>query len=206
MTPIRQTTVLAMALASLGAACAPPVTVRTSESPTADFAAYYTFRVLPPPDRRAGAPALPAQDPMLNNSITNQELRQDLVRALEGRGYEPNRQGPDFLVAYYAGTKEKFDTTYWVPGPWRYTYWGFRDRWAWPYYGWAPAVAQVEEHTEGSVVVDVIDAKTHQLAWRGQGVAQVADDPQQYAKDLARAVDDIMKKYPAARTTVSSTR
>jgi hypothetical protein len=206
MFPIRPAATVLVALTALGAACAPRVTVRTTENPAANVGAFHTFRVLPPPGRRADAPALAAQDPMLDNSITNQELRQELLRAFEGRGYTPDRQRPDFLVAYYAGTKAKFDTTYWDPGSWRYTYWGFRDRWAWPYYGWAPAVAQVQEYTEGSVVVDVIDARTRQLAWRGQGVARVSDDPREYARDLARAVDDVVRKFPAASTAAVGAR
>ena len=186
--------------------CAQGIRVRTTESPGANITAYHTFRVLPPPTRRADAPALPQSDPMLDNSITNQALRQDLRQAFESRGYRAGGPSPDFLVAYYAGTKEKLDTTYWNPGPYRYSYWGYRDRWAWPYYGWAPARAQVQEYTQGTVVIDVIDAATNQLVWRGQGTANVDDQPAQYVKDIAAAVDKVVGKFPAAPTPVTSSR
>ena len=203
MRPPRLVLVALAAAAALtsATACAPRVAVRTTESPTADLSAFRTFHILAPPARRADAPALPQSDPMLDNSITNQALRQDLRQALEGRGYAPApTRDADVLVAYYAGTREKLDTTYWNPGPYRYSYWGFRDRWAWPYYGWAgPAVAlaRVQESTQGTVIVDLIDARTQQLAWRGQGVATVSDDPSDYAKQIARAVDDVVKRLPA---------
>ena len=191
----------AVAAATSATGCAPRVAVRTTESPTADLGAFRTFHILAPPARRPDAPALPQSDPMLDNSITNRALRQDLRQALEARGYAPApTPRADFLVAYYAGTREKLDTTYWTPGPYRYSYWGFRDRWAWPYYGYAgpaPAFARVAASTQGTVIVDLIDARTQQLAWRGQGVAAVSDDPTEYAKQLARAVDDVVKRLPA---------
>jgi len=62
---------------------------------------------------------LDATDPMLNNSITNQQLRNDLVQGFEGKGYVLASSNPDFQIAYYAGTKQKMDTIYfgWNPGP-----------------------------------------------------------------------------------------
>ena len=193
-------TTAALALAST--ACAPAVRVRTSVAPDAQLSGLKTFRVLNAPQRRADAPALPANDPMLDNSITNRALRQDLVRDFQAKGYAFDRENPDFVVAYYAGTKEKMDTTYWAPEPmWRYRYWG-RPYWAWPWYGGyydgLGPIAQVQEYTQGAVIVDVVDPKTNQLLWRGQGTATVSDDPKQYAKELAETVAAVLKKFPRA--------
>jgi hypothetical protein len=191
--------ILLITAATLGlAACAPDVRVRTSVAPDAHLSELKTFRVLAPPQRRTAAPALAANDPMLDNSITNRELRSDLTRGLEGKGYALNRDHPDFVVAYYAGTREKMDTTYWQPEPlYRYRYWG-RPYWAWPWYG-AP-VAEVKEYTQGSVIVDIVDAKTNQLVWRGQGTAPVANDPAKYEKQLEKTLSAVLKKLPNAST------
>jgi hypothetical protein len=192
-------------------ACSPGIKVRSTVAPDANFSALSTFSVLTPPVRRADAPKLPASDPMLVNSITNQQLRQDLSQAFESRGYTATtKDSATFLVAYYAGTKQKFDTTYWGPTwdpAWRYSYRGGFRRWAWPWYGGAsPAYAQVNEYTQGQVIVDVTDPKTHELLWRGQGVAQVSDDPAQYSAELQHAVTAIIKKFPQSTTApVAST-
>jgi hypothetical protein len=191
-------TLLITAAALSAAACSPEVRVRTSVAPDAQLSGLRSFRVLTPPARRANAPALSANDPMLDNSITNRELRTDLTRAFQGKGYVLNQDAPDFVVAYYAGTKEKMDTTYWQPEPWyRYRYWG-RPGWAWPWYG-AP-IAEVQQYTQGSVIVDVVDAKTKQLVWRGQGTAPVSDDPNKYGKELDETVAAVLKKFPRAST------
>jgi hypothetical protein len=199
---MRSTPLFAAAAAlALASACRPGVKVRTSVAPDANLAGLHTFRVLNAPARRPNAPALPQSDPMLDNSITNQQLRQDLVTALQQKGYTTDSLNPDFVVAYYAGTKEKMDTTYWNPDPaWRYTYRGYRDRWAWPWYGFASPypVMQVETHTEGQVIVDLINANTKELEWRGQGVGPVSKDPNTYAQELDKTVTAVMKKLPNA--------
>jgi hypothetical protein len=199
---VREASLLICAAAAVAlGACSPGIKVRSTVAPDANFSGLSTFRVLTPPVRRAHAPSLPASDPMLNNSITNQQLRQYLRQAFQSRGYTATtNDSASFLVAYYAGTKQKFDTTYWGPTwdpAWRYSYRGGFRRWAWPWYGGvAPGYAQVNEYTQGQVIVDVTDPKTRQLIWRGQGVAQVSDDPAQYSAELKRAVNAIVMKFP----------
>lgn len=196
----------ALALATAACASGGGVKVSTTAAPEANLTMLHTFRVLETPQRRADAPALPPNDPMLDNSITNRQLRADLVQRLQQKGYTMDAANPDFLVAFYAGTREKMDTTYWNPGfGWRYGYRGFgfrgsRFRSAWPWYGYAspyPAM-EVSSYTQGAVIVDVIDPRTMELVWRGQGVATVSDNPTKYAQELDKSVGAILDKFPAA--------
>jgi hypothetical protein len=181
------------------------VHVSTSTAPNADFADRHTFRVLNAPQRRPDAPPLPADDPMLTNSITNQRLRADLQQAFQQKGFAQVQTNPDFLVAYYAGTKDKMDTTYWAPDyGWRYGYrrlgFGGGVRSAWPWYGYASPYPnmQVNEYTQGSVIIDVIDPKSMELIWRGQGIANVSNDPATYNKELDKSVTSILNSFPPA--------
>jgi hypothetical protein len=189
------------------------VTVRTTAEPGANLAALHTFSVLAAPTRNASAAPLAVNDPMLENSITNNQLRSDLAQAFQGRGYTPAPgQGADFNVAYYAGTKEKFDTTYWGPSldrGWRYSYRG-RRMWAWPYYGagyyggpfyGGGGGMNVSSYTQGQVIVDVIDPRSNELLWRGQGVEPVSSDPAKYSSDLQSVVNAIVAKFPQATPT-----
>jgi hypothetical protein len=193
-------TVWIAACATVAGACSHSVKVQTTSAPDANIGALRTFRILATPERRANAPQLSAQDPMLDNSITNRELRAALASALESRGYRSDAQNPDFVVAFYAGERAKFDTTYWNPDPrfYRYGYLGFRDRWAWPYYGFGttPAYAEIRESTQSTVIVDVIDARTRELLWRGQGSAEVSTDPTAYTEKLRKEARKIIDKLP----------
>jgi hypothetical protein len=171
------------------AACA-SVDVRTVTSPDADLGALHTFSVMQNAKRRSPGPAS-TSDPMLVNSVSNRALRADLVKGFENRGYVL-ADNPDFSVAYYACTKEKLDVAYWDYGYDYYPDW-------WIGMGPGPYDRTVTQYTQGTVIVDVVNPKTKELIWRGQGVARVSDDEQQYEQDLWKAVTAILDKFPQAR-------
>jgi hypothetical protein len=56
----------------------------------------------------------------------------------------------------------------------------------------------VTSSTQGQVIVDVTDARTNELIWRGQGVEPVSSDPAKYASDLQGVVNAILAKFPQA--------
>jgi hypothetical protein len=175
-----------LAVAALLLSACNPVRVTTMVAPDANLSSYRTFRMLNVPPRRAGAAALP-NDPMLDNSITNRALREHLVNAFTARGYTLDQANPDFTVAYYASRRGQLDVTAWD--------YGYPGRWG----GWrgGPGLAEMRSFTEGTVIVDVVNPKTHELVWRGRGVSEVSDDPGIYAQNLNRAVKEIVKRFPA---------
>ena len=188
-------------------ACAPGISVRTALSPDATVHGLRTFRVQPTPQPKIAGAISSNNDPMLVNSISNRALRTDLAREFAGLGYVASDSNPDFCVAYYASTNQKLDVSYWDYGyAWRPHWWGgWGHRWG---RGWggdwgiqnAPVVTQ---YTEGTVIVDVFDPKTKDLLWRGQGVASVSDNEQQYEQELKKTVEAIVDKFPAAATKLA---
>src|SRR5207302_7301501 len=116
--------------------------------------------------------AAASSDPMLVNAISNRALRGDVLNGFLARGYQMS-DAPDFLVAYYASAKEKLQINDWGYG------YGVYPRW----WGWGAGVAPqetVDQYTEGTVIVDVIDPRTKELLWRGVGKADVSDDETKY--------------------------
>jgi hypothetical protein len=169
--------------ALLVAACGGTVNVATQAAPNANFAGRSTFRIMPVP-RRADGAALAADDPMLDNSITNQALREEVRRSLEARGYRPaSGAAPDFTVAIYAAAKEALDVrTYDYGYTWR---------------GWPREYTEATPYERGTVVIDAVDPSTHQLLWRGRGQAAVSSDPNAFVRDAEKEVDAIVRKFPA---------
>jgi hypothetical protein len=179
------------------AACASGVQVRTALTPDASLNGLHTFRVEPTPKAHS-ASVQSASDPMLVNSISNRALRRDLEQGFAGLGYAINDSTPDFCVAYYASTKQQLDITSWDYG------YPLRPRW---WRGWGPRFGpmnapMVTQYTQGTVIVDVFDPKNKELLWRGQGVAAVSDNQQQYEQELQKTVAAILAKFPAAATRV----
>jgi hypothetical protein len=176
------TAVASLALLASTACHGGNVQVNTLAAPNAQFSGRSTFRILPMPTARGVT--LSPQDPMLQNSITYQAMREELRQALEGRGYTPATGGAaDLDVAYYATAQPKLDVQTWNYG---YTWRGFPRR-----------AVDVTQYEQGTVLVDVIDPHTHELLWRGQGVAPVSTNPTKYSDELRHAVDAIVKKFPS---------
>jgi hypothetical protein len=177
-------------LAVLLVACGSNVRVRTQSAPDVSFGNRSTFRILPVP-KRGDRVALAANDPMLDNSITNQALRGEVERALTSRGYRAVTTGrADFNVAIYAAAKQALDVrTY----PYGYTW-----------RRWPRAYTEVTPYERGTVIIDAVDPTTHELLWRGQGQAQVSDDPDRFVRDAEKEVDAIVKKFPAPASTRAS--
>lgn len=180
---------------ALPVACAPAIHVRTAVAPDATLTNLHTFIVLAP-QRKSGTTQADEDDPMLANSITYQALHNDLVSNFQEHGYVIDSAKPDFAVAAYASARQKLDVSQYDYG---YPYW--RHGW------WGPIdVPQITQYTEGTVVVDVINPTTKALLWRGQGKAAVSDNPQTYAKELAKTVATIVDKFPSAATASVAVR
>jgi hypothetical protein len=124
---------------------------------------------------------------MLANSITNQKLREDVRQALEARGYRPaDGERADLDVAVYAAANQALDIrTYNYGYTWR---------------GWPREYTSVTPYEKGTVIVDLVDPGSRQLLWRGQGVAQVSNNPNKYVNELGKVVNSIAKKLPAAHS------
>ena len=179
---IRSAVVLC-ALATVATSCSSGIDVRTMAAPDFSLAGRMTFHILPVPLHNGRQ--LGPNDPMLANSITNQALYEDIRRAFEARGYRPARRGrADFEIAPYASAREALDIqTYNYGYTWR---------------GWPRQYTQVTPYTRGTVIIDIVDPGTHQLMWRGRGVAAISDDPDTYVKELGKVVKAIVKKVPSA--------
>ena len=169
-------------VAFMSSACHHNIEVRTVTAPGASFAGRTTFRILTP--RYRGTTPLAANDPMVENSITYQALRDEIRRAFEAKGYRYTPQGASLDVAFYATTRPVVDYRTWDYG---YTWTGI------------PIVAtEVVQYEQGSVIIDVIDPTTHQLLWRGQAAAPLDGDPNKYINTLRKAVDETVEKFPPA--------
>jgi Domain of unknown function (DUF4136) len=185
---------LAAILVAAATACN-PVTVRTTTAPDAHLANLRTFTIATPRAKKANAVS-DSNDPMLANSISNQALRQDLAADFQSKGYTLTTASPSFAVAYYASAQQKLDVTDWDYG---YSYWGYHRFW----HGYGYPYETIQQYTEGTVVVDVIDPATKELLWRGQGKAAVSKDPAAYTAELAKTVRAIVAKFPAAGAEVA---
>lgn len=145
----------------------------------------YTFHIPEAPEDTVAS--LRSADPMLNNSIIDRAVRSNIRQAFEARGYRMTDENPDFIVGYYTRARERLDISNVYDCGYGYYY-----RYSYGCY--------IDEYTEGTVIVDVIDPATEELVWRGSGVARVSDNPNKYINQLSKAVGEIVQRFPIVRS------
>jgi len=184
-----------LAALTAAAACTDNVDVATTMADTTATRHLKTFGVMAPPPRVSSAAlavtdgdgnagtAVMDLDPMLETSLVGRAIRQDLVNAFERRGYRLASGQPDFFVAYYAGTGDVVDTR----------------AYAYSYHGQGTQIdRETVEYPAGTIVVDVVDARTSTRVWRGTGGAEIPASANDYARAVRRVVDAIVGQYPHA--------
>jgi hypothetical protein len=107
---------------------------------------------------------------------------------LAAKGLRRVRDGeaPDVLVAYHATFERGVQLT------------GISTGWG-PYRvgGWS-GLARTEKYLTGTLVVDVIDAASRTIIWRGTARKEVdADaDPERRSRNITRAAQRLFQRYP----------
>ncbi|GAB4054385.1 DUF4136 domain-containing protein [Spirosoma litoris] len=76
-------------------------------------------------------------------------------------------------------------------GRWGYRGWG--PSW-WGWNSWGPMYTQ-EKYEAGTVVVDMVDARTKQLIWRGS-VQNAISNPAHIKNQLAKEIQRIVERFP----------
>ncbi len=143
------------------------VAVKSDFDANANFSQYKTFDFMPHP---GGNP--------LNNKRIEAAIEQELV----AKGMQKQTAGkPDLLVAYHTNVKDKIDVdTY----GYRYGRYGRR----------VGTYTTVQKYQQGTVVVDLVDAKERELVWRGWAKGEASDS---VAKEkIDDTVGKILEKYP----------
>ena len=113
---------------------------------------------------------------------------------MEMRGYVYNTADPDLLINFNGKLQQKTQVTQAPPaiGP----YYGYRSGFygGWPGYGWGDTVYQ---YTEGTLNIDLVDARRKQLVWEGVAVGEVRNPRWPHrSRAWKKAVAQVFSKYP----------
>ena len=121
-------------------------------------------------------------------SFLDKRMRAAVTTEMTTKGLtevSPNAS-PDIYVAYSARVEDKQQVSPYYNGmgyPYGYGYGGYR--------GYSP----VTQYKAGTVVIDIVDARRKELAWRGTGQAQVNQNTIDEV-ETHRIVTGILSTYP----------
>jgi Domain of unknown function (DUF4136) len=160
--------------------------VRVDSTPGFDFSDYkrYTWRVHPVFEKK---PEL-ADKYSVGIELVKNAVNQNLL----ARGFQSTQGPSEFFITFLltAENKQDIDVVY-TDGAYG---WGGWYGWNSFYYpGWTETV--VTNYLEGTLVLDVVDAKTDQLVWRAYCRDEIRDWRNR-DKNVQKAVDKALKRFP----------
>lgn len=118
-------------------------------------------------------------------------IRSSIASELRRRGYRESETGGELIVSFAAGVNAAFSEAEFNKA------YGEEFKAAFP-----TKPDETRVFSKGSLVIDVLDAKTHKLYWRGTVLANIDMNVDEKAKDrrVRAAVRALLDQFPKPRT------
>ena len=162
--------------------CGPTLKVSSDYDRSADFTAYKTFSMY---DLKTSGSVS-----QLNRGRIEKYIKAEMAK----RGFKETTANPDLMVNALTVVKDKRSL---VANSNYYNYYGFYR----PYGVWGPSSASTTistyEYKDGSLVIDVVDAKTKKMIWEGTASGQFEKRPEDPDAAISSTVAKIMEAFPA---------
>lgn len=179
----RHVAVLLVAL--LLAACATGPRVRTDYDPSADFSRYRTWGFYKPI----------AMEESGYSTWISDRIKDNVRREMEARGYRYVDSDPDLQVNFQGIVREKTDVWSVPRTDYQYFY-SYRRRSYFAVPFWYDET-QVNQYTEGTLTVDLVDAERNRMVWTGAAIGRVTrKTPQERLAEVDTAIASIFAQYP----------
>lgn len=178
---------VSMLLAVLLSACASGPKIKSDYDQTVDFSQYRTYGFFSP---------LGIEGPSYS-TIYGDVFRRAISREMEARGFAKSEQ-PDLLINVSARLQEKTDVRTTTDPFLRY--YGYRRGFYNPWYGYSyGTTTHVSQYTEGTVNVDVVDAKAKKMIYEGVAIGRLKENrtSEQIRQAINDAVGKMFEGYPA---------
>ena len=128
------------------------------------------------------------------NPLSEKRVTDEIQQTLVEKGWKVAEGEPDALVVLHGATeKQKELNTFYSGG--MYGGYGYRG-WGGMGMGMGTSHTSVSEFTVGTLVVDIFDAKSKALLFRGTAQDEISDKPDKNKKKLAKASDKMFKNFP----------
>ena len=118
------------------------------------------------------------------NDIDKRRILRSIDNEMQVKGFAKS-ETPDLLVSIFTKSRENVNINQNNFG------WGF----GWGFYG-ASFGTSVSTSTQGTLYIDLIDAKTKELVWQGQGSGYLTERVSKKQERVNEFVTKILEEYP----------
>lgn len=176
---------IALSLVSVLVACTTGPRIRTDTDPSADFSQYRTYGFYQPL----------AMEQSGYSSYLSDQIKTAVRREMDARGYRFSADKADLLVNFQGVIREKTEV-YDIPRSDIHYFYSYRARAYHGYPIWYDET-RVNQYTEGTLTVDLVDAARNRLVWSGDAIGRVTQKTAlQRAASADQAISAIFAEYP----------
>jgi hypothetical protein len=129
-----------------------------------------------------------------NNQISEKRISDEIAQTLTEKGWKQVDANPDALVLLHGATEKQKTLNTFYSGMGGYGGYGYR--------GWGgmggmgTATTTESEYLVGTLVVDIFDAKSKALIFRGTASDEISDKPEKNIKKVEKASNKMFKSFP----------
>ena len=179
-------TAAALSLLLVLPACQTPSTVDYDRALLENMQGYQSYAVVPREERAAG-------QHLSLTEIVDRRIVQAVHQNLQGRGLRRDEGQPDCRIAFFTTTEKHTEVQDLGLAGGYYRHGSGRGSWA----SYPPV--SVDEYEEGTLVIDVIDGQSGQLAWRGAASRRLGHAAPDEARIRATVAEILAEFPPSAR-------
>ena len=121
------------------------------------------------------------------SDLDKKRILRSIDEAMASKGFSKS-ETPDVLINFFTKERENVDVTQFNAG------WGF---------GWNPYIwggnTSINRYIEGTLTIDVIDAKKKELVWQGIGEGVLTKCAEKKDENIKEFVDKILEQYPPGK-------
>lgn len=151
------------------------IRVASDYDDTVDFSTYNSYAFFKPGIDKAEI-----------SDLDKKRILRAIDSELTAKGFQKS-ENPTMLISIFTKAEERVDVYQ--------NHYGWGGYWGW---GWGHpwGGTSVSRTTEGTLYIDIIDAKTNELIWQGMGTAPLVRDREQKEIRIREIVQEIIKEYP----------
>lgn len=142
-----------------------------------DFSQYKTYAY-----HKAGVDKVEISD------LDKKRILRSIDEVMAAKGFTKS-ETPDLLINFFTKEREQVDVNQFNMG------WGYGWGWGWNPWMWGSNTS-VNRYTEGTLTIDVIDAKKKELIWQGQGEGVLTKNVDKKDEKIKEFVSKILEQYP----------
>ena len=128
-----------------------------------------------------------------NNQISEKRISEEIAQTLTEKGWKRVGENPDALVLLHGATEKQKSLNTFYSGMGGYGGWGYRGMGG---MGMGTSTTTSSEYLVGTLVVDIFDAKSKSLLFRGTASDELSDKPEKNVKKVEKASKKMFKKFP----------